>query len=124
MNKLKVWIYSKIYPNRIVRFPNIPLRVKNETIYQLFGEDIYMYKYLTDKVAIISKVKLDIKLLEITSVSTLSAMKRRDLISYEKGIIKNLPYKDVIKYKNSNFLVLNDENFNVKVHKILNHVDL
>ena len=124
MKKLKVWIYSKIYPNRIVRFPNIPLRVKNETIYQLFGEDIYMYKYLTDKVAIISKVKLDIKLLEITSVSTLSAMKRRDLISYEKGIIKNLPYKDVIKYKNSNFLVLNDENFNVKVHKILNHVDL
>ena len=124
MNKLKVWIYSKIYPNRIVRFPNIPLRVKNETIYQLFGEDIYMYKYITDKVAIISKVRLDLRLLEITSISTLSAMKRRNLISYEKGVIKNLPYKDAIKYANSNFLVLNDENFNVKVYKILNHVDL
>lgn len=124
MNKLKVWICSKIYPNRIVRFPNIPLRVKNETIYQLFGEDIYMYKYITDKVAIISKVRLDLRLLEITSISTLSAMKRRNLISYEKGVIKNLPYKDAIKYKNSNFLVLNDENFNVKVYKILNHVDL
>lgn len=124
MNKLKVWICSKIYPNRIVRFPNIPLRVKNETIYQLFGEDIYMYKYITDKVAIISKVRLDLRLLEITSISTLSAMKRRNLISYEKGVIKNLPYKDAIKYKNSNFLVLNDENFNVKVYKILNHVDI
>lgn len=124
MNKFKVWIYSKIYPNRIVRFPNIPLRVKNETIYQLFGEGIYMYNYITDKVAIISKVKLDLRLLEITSTSTLSAMKRRNLISYEKGVIKNLPYKDAIKYKNSNFLVLNDENFNVKVYKILNNVDL
>lgn len=124
MNKFKVWIYSKIYPNRIVRFPNIPLRVKNETIYQLFGEGIYMYNYITDKVAIISKVKLDLRLLEITNTSTLSAMKRRNLISYEKGVIKNLPYKDAIKYKNSNFLVLNDENFNVKVYKILNNVDL
>ena len=124
MNKFKVWIYSKIYPNRIIRFPNIPLRVKNETIYQLFGEDIYIYKYITDKVAIIYKVKLDLRLLEITSISTLSAMKRRNLISYEKGVIKNLPYKDAIKYKNSNFLVLNDENFNVKVYKILNNVDL
>lgn len=118
-NKLKLWWYTKINTKNTVFFPHIPSGNPNDNYYQLENNKVYLYKYLDNNTALKEETVANLDLELVNHSAILSAMNRRNLISYNKGKISKDNTGQLFEYKDNDYIVMWNENFVARVYKIL-----